>query len=175
MGRVASQSRKQIGMKISGSAHSKIEPFDGLTGDEAVRDVFATDDTDQAKALLSQILYALNEKEVRDDQNQDMRNLAITLIHEAAPRDAFERMLVVQMVTTHIATMRAGKWLANSDMIPQTQAISTAYNKLARTFTTQMEAIRKHRNGGKQTVTVQHVNIEDGGQAIVGNVGGGKP
>ena len=33
--------------------------------------------------------------------------------------------------------------------------------------------LRKHRNGGKQTVTVQHVNVEDGGQAIVGNVDAG--
>jgi hypothetical protein len=36
-----------------------------------------------------------------------------------------------------------------------------------------MEALRKHRNGGKQTVTVQHVNVEDGGQAIVGDVQSG--
>jgi hypothetical protein len=37
-----------------------------------------------------------------------------------------------------------------------------------------LEALRKHRNGGvKQTVTVQHVNVEDGGQAIVSNVQAG--
>ncbi len=33
-----------------------------------------------------------------------------------------------------------------------------------------MEALRKHRTGGKQTVTVQHVNVQGGGQAIVGDV-----
>ena len=48
-----------------------------------------------------------------------------------------------------------------------------AFNKLMRTFTAQMEALRKHRHGGKQTVTVQHVNVEDGGQAIVGTVEAG--
>jgi len=37
----------------------------------------------------------------------------------------------------------------------------------------QMETLRKHRNGGKQTVTVQHVNVSDGGKAIVGDVSHG--
>lgn len=63
------------------------------------------------------------------------------------------------------------------DTLQQLEVHERIVNKLARTFATQMEALRKHRNGGKQTVTVQHVNVEDGGQAIVGNVaheGGGK-
>jgi hypothetical protein len=33
-----------------------------------------------------------------------------------------------------------------------------------------MDALRKHRDGGKQVVRVQNVNVEGGGQAIVGNV-----
>ncbi len=54
-------------------------------------------------------------------------------------------------------------------------AAERALNKLTRSFAAQMEALRKHRNGGKQTVTVQHVKVSEGGQAIVGNVqAGGK-
>jgi len=33
-----------------------------------------------------------------------------------------------------------------------------------------MEALRRYRTGGEQKVTVQHVNVGEGGQAIVGNV-----
>jgi hypothetical protein len=33
-----------------------------------------------------------------------------------------------------------------------------------------MEALKRYRTGGEQTVTVQHVNVGEGGQAIVGNV-----
>ena len=66
--------------------------------------------------------------------------------------------------------VRAGRWMANASTLEQVQAHTTGYNKLARTYTLQMEALRKHRNGGKQTVTVQHVNVGDGGRAIVGNV-----
>ena len=39
-----------------------------------------------------------------------------------------------------------------------------------RLFTTQMEALLRYRGGEKQTVTVQHVQVDAGGQAIVGTV-----
>ncbi len=41
---------------------------------------------------------------------------------------------------------------------------------LTRTFTTQVEALKRYRTGGEQRVTVQHVNVNEGGQAIVGNL-----
>jgi hypothetical protein len=34
----------------------------------------------------------------------------------------------------------------------------------------QMEALKRYRTGGEQKVTVQHVSVSEGGQAIVGNV-----
>jgi hypothetical protein len=33
-----------------------------------------------------------------------------------------------------------------------------------------MEAFKRYRTGGEQKVTVQHVSVSEGGQAIVGNV-----
>jgi hypothetical protein len=42
------------------------------------------------------------------------------------------------------------------------------FNKLTRTFISQMEALKRYRTGGEQTVTVQHVNVSESGQAIVG-------
>jgi hypothetical protein len=33
-----------------------------------------------------------------------------------------------------------------------------------------MEALKRYRSGGEQKVTVQHVSVSEGGQAIVGNV-----
>src|SRR3984957_10257646 len=47
---------------------------------------------------------------------------------------------------------------------------SNAFNKLARTFAMQLEALKRYRTGGEQKVTVQHVTVGEGGQAIVGNV-----
>ena len=33
-----------------------------------------------------------------------------------------------------------------------------------------MEALKRYRSGGEQKMTVQHVHVAEGGQAIVGNV-----
>jgi hypothetical protein len=49
-------------------------------------------------------------------------------------------------------------------------------NKLARTFAAQVEALKRYRSNGEQSIRVQHVTVNDGGQAIVGDVqaGGGE-
>ena len=46
--------------------------------------------------------------------------------------------------------------------------------KMLRTFTAQMEALKRYRTGGQQKVTVEHVHVTAGGQAIVGVVNRGK-
>ncbi|WP_051544655.1 hypothetical protein [Sulfitobacter mediterraneus] len=124
-----------------------------------------------ANGLLSHCLKVLKANEASDDfAGNDERAFMLAAIKELAPRDAVERMLAVQMAATHVAMVRAGRWLALADTVEKATAYNSNYTKLARTYTAQMEALRKHRNGGKQTVTVQHVNVEGGGQAIVGNV-----
>jgi hypothetical protein len=40
----------------------------------------------------------------------------------------------------------------------------------APTYVTQMEALKGCRTGAEQKVTVQHLSVSEGGQAIVGNV-----
>ena len=42
--------------------------------------------------------------------------------------------------------------------------------KLLRTFTTQMEALNRHRGKVGQPMVVGNVNVNEGGQAIVGAV-----
>ena len=42
--------------------------------------------------------------------------------------------------------------------------------RLMRTFATQMEVLRRLRHGGHQFVRVEHVHVNDGSQAIIGNV-----
>jgi hypothetical protein len=116
-------------------------------------------------------MKALNVNEASDDYaGNDERGFMIGIVNELAPRDAVERMLAVQMAATHVAIIRSARWLAHAERVEQVQAHYSGFNKLTRTFAAQMEALRKHRNGGKQVVQVQHVNVNDGGQAIVGNV-----
>jgi hypothetical protein len=79
-------------------------------------------------------------------------------------------MLAAQMVATHMANMRFASRLATADNMEQFESPERDYNKLARTFVAQMEALKRYRTGGEQKVTVQHVSVNDGGQAIVGDV-----
>ena len=52
-------------------------------------------------------------------------------------------------------------------------------NKLSRTYATLLEALNRHRGKGQQKVTVEHVHVHSGGQAVVGMVetpgGGDRP
>ena len=43
--------------------------------------------------------------------------------------------------------------------------------QLSRMHATLLEALNRHRGKGAQRVTVEHVHVREGGQAIVGNVG----
>jgi hypothetical protein len=60
--------------------------------------------------------------------------------------------------------------LPHLDTLQQQDSAERALNKLARTFTIQMEALKRYRSGGEPQVTVQNVSVSEGGQAIVGNV-----
>jgi hypothetical protein len=103
-------------------------------------------------------------------------NFSLAVVRGIEPKDAIEALLAVQMATIHNATMRAARRLANADMLQQHDSALNAVNKLARTFAVQVEALKKHRSAGEQTVRVEHVNVHEGGQAIVGIVhppGGG--
>jgi hypothetical protein len=79
------------------------------------------------------------------------------------------------MAAVHALAMRVASQLAISKTHKGQEHAERALNKLSRTFTTQMEALKRYRTGGEQKVTVQHVSVNDNAQTIVGNVstGGG--
>ena len=81
-------------------------------------------------------------------------------------------MLATQMAL-HLATITFARRLAHVENIPQQDSAERAFNKLARTFAGQVEALKRYRTGGEQRVTVEHVTVNAGGQAIVGAVSGG--
>jgi hypothetical protein len=57
------------------------------------------------------------------------------------------------------------------DGIKRLDVLGSLTNKFMRTYTMQVEALaRKRRKGGEQNVTVKHVHIHSGGQAVVGVV-----
>jgi hypothetical protein len=114
--------------------------------------------------------------DVKKDEKDQLRkaNAAIAFIGEIEPKDSVEFFLASQMFAVHDLAMTMATRAAIPDQ--QTDGIDRNINritKLMRTFTTQMDALNKHRTKGQQKITVQHVNVENGGQAIVGDVSQG--
>ena len=91
-------------------------------------------------------------------------------IRGIAPKDPIEGMLATQMIATHYATMACFSRAAQTSSLEMRQENLNAANKLTRSYTAQMEALNRHRGKGQQKVTVEHVHVHSGGQAIVGNV-----
>ena len=99
----------------------------------------------------------------------------LSVVKGLAPRDQIEAMLAAQMAAVHNATMTFARRLAHVDNLPQQDSAQNAFNKLARTFAAQVEALKNYRSKGEQRMVVQHVNVSEGGQAIVGNVSAPAP
>jgi hypothetical protein len=93
------------------------------------------------------------------------------MIEAAAPRNEIEAALAVQLACTHTATMAI---LAKLDSGFGTErriaAFGSAAARLLKAYAMQVEVLRRLRNGGQQFVRVEHVHINDGGNAIIGNV-----
>ena len=94
----------------------------------------------------------------------------LRLVQGIGPQDEIEALLVVQMAAIHNATMTAARQFNHVENIAQQDSTSNALNKLARTFAAQVEAFNRYRSGDGPTVKVQSVTVNEGGQAIVGNV-----
>jgi hypothetical protein len=113
-----------------------------------------------------------------DDETQErqFRATAAALVG-IDPKDELEGMMAAQLLAAHNAAMECYR----RAMIPEQsfegrrENLNQA-NKLSRTYASLLEALNRHRGKGQQKVTVEHVHVHAGGQAVVGMVetpGGG--
>ena len=90
--------------------------------------------------------------------------------------NSLEKMLAHQMAVAHEATMRlmdqALSFEARQDSVESCRLANTAA-RLMGVFQDGLLTLQRLRSGGNQTVTVQHVNVQAGAQAVIGNVGTG--
>ena len=104
----------------------------------------------------------------------DQQVASLSLLAGISPNDKFEGMLAVQLLASHNAAMECylGAMIAEQTLEGRKDNLVQA-NKLSRTHAALLEALNRHRGKGQQKVTVEHVHVLNGGQAIVGNVVGG--
>jgi hypothetical protein len=126
--------------------------------------------------LLEQLRNALWLPEHLGEERQlDRLHAAIALLEGIRPQDEIEGMLAVQMAATHNAAIECMR----RAMIPDQTFAGRDQNlkhgaKLMGIYVQQLATLDKRRGKGQQKVTVEYVNVEPGGQAIVGNVEQGR-
>jgi hypothetical protein len=125
-------------------------------------------------ALVNQVTQALWLGNSDPEETRQQRHAAIHGLMGINPGDELEGMIAAQLVACHNASMECYRRAMISDQTfeGRRENLSQA-NKLSRTYTTLLEALNRHRGKGQQKVTVEHVHVHEGGQAIVGSVEGG--
>lgn len=103
----------------------------------------------------------------------DRMNRALAAMTGLDPKDPLEGMLAGQMVAAHnLAMTFASRATSSGDPSGISLNVDRA-TKMMRTFTAQIEALNRYRGKGQQRVVVEHVTVNAGGQAVVGNVAAG--
>jgi hypothetical protein len=143
---------------------------DSRVGGVLLMEALGTTDPDFLDGILCQLLNAGSRAAKADERGL---NFMLSVVKGVKPRDQVETLLGAQMAAIHTATMTFARRLAHVKTIPQQDSAERALNKLARTFAAQVEALKRYRSRGDQTVRVEHVTVNEGGQAIVGNVNHG--
>jgi hypothetical protein len=83
------------------------------------------------------------------------------------PPDELEGMLIAQLIASYSAAMECyRRAMLGEQTFEGRRENLTQANKLSRTYAALTEALDRHRGKGQQRITVEHVNVHAGGQAI---------
>ncbi|NYI27472.1 hypothetical protein [Sulfitobacter geojensis] len=134
-----------------------------------VLDVHGGEIMRQKTIEISQLLWHDQDSTKKDVNIRIAR--ALELFESLEPADGAEGMIATQMVGTHFAALECLRraTLPNQTFEGRDMALKHA-EKLMALYAKQLATLDKHHGKGQQKVTVEHVHVEAGGQAIVGNV-----
>ncbi len=127
--------------------------------------------------VINQAINALRLARLPTEQGAQF-NATVGALVGIDPKDELEGMIAAQLLAAHHAAMECYRRAirpGEQSLEVWKETLNQA-NKLSRTYANLLEALNRHRGKGQQRVTVEHVHVHEGGQAIVGNVshqGGG--
>ena len=146
-------------------------------GEGDLREIGGSLSDDWNNILINQTVGALWTSHSSEETLNRQVKAAIAGLRGIAPRDELEGMMAAQLVAAHSAAMECYRraMIPEQTLEGRTQNLNYA-NKLTRASASLLDALNKHRGKGQQKVTVEHVHVHAGGQAVVGTVerpGGG--
>jgi hypothetical protein len=120
-----------------------------------------------------QALWLPSDPEMRDKRY----SATVAALVGIRPKDELEGMMAAQLIAAHNAAMECYRraMIGEQTFDGRCENLAQA-NKLSRTYAVLLDALNRHRGKGQQKVTVEHVHVHAGGQAVVGMVqtpGGG--
>ena len=141
-----------------------------LESPEAIAEATGTNDPELSQQLINQVYKTLwMPAELSDEERLQRIRAAIAAMRGIKPRDEIEGMLATKMVATHAAAMEC----LRRSMIQKQTFLGRDNNlrhaaKLLSIFAKQLETLNRNRGKGQQKMTIEHVNVAPGGQAMVG-------
>lgn len=129
-------------------------------------------DGDLQHSLITQAIECLWLPAALSQEQREVKiNAALAALEGLAPRDEAEGLLAAQMVATHHAAMECYRraMIVEQSFEGRESCLKHAV-RLTKAYADQLAALNKHRGRGQQKITVEHVTVEAGGQAIVGSV-----
>lgn len=84
--------------------------------------------------------------------------------------NSMEKMLAHQMATLHQATMRTMDRATFEPDPTQSIRMMSLAARMMDTYQRGLLTLKRIRSNGEQRITIQHVSVEDGGQAVIGSV-----
>ena len=121
--------------------------------------------------LADQVLQALWMKNSSAEERDKQLSATLAALIGIAPKDELEGMMAAQLVAAHNAAMECyRRAMIGEQSFEGPCSNLTQANKLSRTYAALVEALNRHRGKGQQKVTVEHVHVHAGGQAVVGMV-----
>jgi len=121
--------------------------------------------------LANQVIQTLWLRNSDSATKDKQYNAAVAALVGIGPKDELEGMMAAQLIAAHNAAMECYRraMLSEQTFEGRRENLSQA-NKLSRTYATLLDALNRHRGKGQQKVTVEHVHVHAGGQAVVGMI-----
>lgn len=131
-----------------------------------------TSATGSASAEFAGLLFSQTIKGFVSSEGHDyacVANAVQDALLSLKPQDEIEGMLISRMLVLHNQYMTFLGKVANPEQTTAGIDLNIARaTKLSRLHNETLEALNRYRRKGQQKIIVQHVNVNKGGQAVVG-------
>ncbi len=153
--------------KIDKNGKYSLDEDTSLLQSSIFAEISGSPDIDVYSNLIAQVsnTYFNNNKET-------IYNFSVAFMYGLKPRDEIEGVLIAQMAGTHNMSMEYLRRSILPNVLPEVvHGYANMACKFLNLWLKQLEALQKYRGkGSRQRVIVEHVHVNRGGKAIVGNI-----